>query len=126
VRLCPQAVVVPVRMSRYREVSDQVFEIFHRFTPLVEGLSLDEAFLDVTASRALFGDGVAIARSIKEAIRGELDLVASAGVASCKFVAKIASDLEKPDGLTVVDEPNVGGRAQGRFQAQGSRHRDAR
>ncbi len=107
VRRCPQAIVVPVRMSRYQEVSASVFEVFHRFTPLVEGLSLDEAFLDVTASRSLFGDGVAIARAIKAAIREELGLIASAGVAPCKFVAKIASDLEKPDGLTVVAEAEV-------------------
>ncbi len=107
VRRCPQATVVPVRMERYKEVSVAVFSVFHRFTPLVEGLSLDEAFLDVTASRSLFGEPVDIARAIKAAIRAELGLVASAGVAPCKFVAKIASDLEKPDGLTVVDEARV-------------------
>jgi DNA polymerase-4 len=107
VRRCPQAIVVPVRMARYQEVSATVFEIFRRYTPLVEGLSLDEAFLDVTASRSLFGEADAIARAIKEAIRKELGLVASAGVAPCKFVAKIASDLEKPDGLTVIREADV-------------------
>lgn len=107
VRRCPDAVVVPVRMGQYRSVSDRVFEVFRRFTPLVEGLSLDEAFLDVTASRSLFGEPVDIARAIKGAIRRELGLVASAGVAPCKFVAKIASDLEKPDGLTVVEEAGV-------------------
>ncbi|WP_437578895.1 DNA polymerase IV [Sorangium sp. So ce887] len=104
IRRCPQAVVVPVRHARYAEVSAQVFGIFRRFTPLVEGLSLDEAFLDVTASRALFGEGAAIAAQIKRAIQGELGLTASAGVASCKFAAKIASDLQKPDGLVVVPE----------------------
>jgi DNA polymerase-4 len=104
VRRCPQAIVVPPRMARYAEISAEVFAIFHRFTPLVEGLSLDEAFLDVTGSASLFGDGPTIARSIKDAIRGELGLVASAGVASCKFAAKIASDLEKPDGLVVIPE----------------------
>jgi len=109
VRRCPEAVVLPVRMHRYREVSGQVFEVFRRFTPLVEGLSLDEAFLDVTASRSLFGEATEIARAIKGAIRSELGLVASAGVAPCKFVAKIASDLEKPDGLTVVAEAEVRG-----------------
>jgi DNA polymerase-4 len=107
VRRCPQAVVVPVRMRRYVEVSASVFEVFRRFTPAVEGLSLDEAFLDVTASRSLFGEGVDIARAIKASIRDELGLVASAGVAPCKFVAKIASDLEKPDGLTVVEPSRV-------------------
>jgi len=101
-RRCPHAVVVPVRHARYAEVSAQVFEVFRRFTPLVEGLSLDEAFLDVTASRALFGDGPAIAAQIKAAIRRDLDLTASAGVAPTKFAAKIASDLGKPDGLLVV------------------------
>ncbi|MEK6606599.1 MAG: DNA polymerase IV [Myxococcota bacterium] len=101
-RRCPQAVVVSGRHGRYADVSARVFAIFARMTPLVEGLSLDEAFLDVTESRALFGDGEAVARRIKEAIVGELGLTASAGVAACKFVAKIASDLEKPDGLVVV------------------------
>ncbi len=102
IRRCPHAVVVPPRMHRYREVSEAVFSVFRRFTPLVEGLSVDEAFLDVTGSRALFGEGDAIARRIKEAIRDEVGLTASAGVAPSKFVAKIASDLDKPDGLVVV------------------------
>jgi DNA polymerase-4 len=84
-----------------------VFAIFHRFTPLVEGLSLDEAFLDVTASRSLYGDGATIAAMIKKAIRDEVSLNASAGVAPCKFVAKIASDLEKPDGLCVIREEEI-------------------
>jgi len=101
-RRAPRAVVVPPRMDRYSAVSAQVFAIFRRYTPLVEGLSLDEAFLDVTASRALFGDGAAVAAAIKADIRRELDLTASAGVAPCKFAAKIASDLRKPDGLVVV------------------------
>src|SRR5580704_15525191 len=76
-RLCPQAVVVEPHMSRYVEVSAQVFAIFRRYTPLVQGLSLDEAFLDVTASRSLFGDGKVIARRIKDEVRGELALTAS-------------------------------------------------
>jgi DNA polymerase-4 len=105
--LCPQAIVVEPRMSRYSEISRQVFAIFHRFTPLVEGLSIDEAFLDVGASQSLFGDGEKIARTIKNAIRDELDLPASAGVAPNKFVAKIASDLGKPDGLLVVKDDEV-------------------
>jgi DNA polymerase IV len=106
-RLCPDAVVVRPRMDRYAEVSASVFEIFRAFTPLVEGLSLDEAFLDVTASQSLFGDGEAIARRIKDRIRSELGLPASAGVAPSKFVAKIASDLRKPDALVVVREGEV-------------------
>jgi DNA polymerase-4 len=106
-RRCPQAIVVPPRHAHYAEVSHGVFAIFRRFTPLVEGLSLDEAFLDVTASRSLFGDGEEIARRIKDAIWSELALKASAGVAPSKFVAKIASDLRKPDALVVVREDEV-------------------
>ncbi|MDH4282407.1 MAG: DNA polymerase IV [Myxococcales bacterium] len=101
-RRCPSAVVVPPRRARYSEVSGRVFEVFRRYTPVVEGLSVDEAFLDVTGSRALFGDGAEIARRIKEDIRAEIGLTGSAGVAPNKFVAKIASDFGKPDGLTVV------------------------
>jgi DNA polymerase IV len=101
-RRAPGAIVVPPRMARYAEASEQVFAIFHRYTPLVEPLSLDEAFLDVTGSQAIFGDGVTIAGAIKRAVREELRLTASAGVAPCKFAAKIASDLRKPDGLVVV------------------------
>lgn len=106
-RRCPEAVVVPPRHGRYEEVSDQVFTIFHRFTPLVEGLSLDEAFLDVTASESLFGSGEIIAEKIRSAIATELQLTASAGVAPCKFAAKIASDLNKPDGLFVIHPDKV-------------------
>ncbi len=106
-RLAPRAVVVAPRRHRYEQVSEEVFAIFGRYTPCIEPLSLDEAFLDVTASRALFGEGEAIARNIKRAIRKELQLVASAGVAPSKFVAKIASDLDKPDGLVVVDPLDV-------------------
>lgn len=106
-RRCPDAVVVPPRRSRYVEVSRRVFETFRRYTPLVEGLSLDEAFLDVTGSRSLFGEGAAIAEAIRADIRSELGLTASAGVAPSKFVAKIASDFGKPDGLTVVAEHEV-------------------
>lgn len=101
-RRCPQAIVVAPRMARYAEVSERVFGIFHRYTPLVEGLSLDEAFLDVSGSAGLFGSGPEIAGDIKRAIRAELGLTASAGVAPCKYVAKVASDLRKPDGLVVV------------------------
>jgi DNA polymerase-4 len=106
-RRCPHAVVVAPRFEAYAAASRDVFAIFRRYTPLVESLSLDEAFLDVTASRALFGDGEAIARRIKAEIRAETGLTASAGVAPCKFVAKIASDLEKPDGLVVIPEDRV-------------------
>lgn len=103
-RRCPSAIVVPPRPSRYAEVSAEVFAVFREFSPLVEGLSLDEAFVDVTASRSLFGPPASIARAIKDAIRERTSLTASAGVAKCKLVAKIASDLEKPDGLTVAPD----------------------
>jgi len=101
-RLCPHAVFIRSRMDRYVEVSRELRGIFARYTPLLEPLSLDEAFLDVTSSLRLFGDGQAIARRIKEEIRHELGLVASVGVAPNKFLAKLASDLDKPDGLVVV------------------------
>ena len=101
-RLCPHGIFLPVRMSRYQEVSKQAFEIFHRFTPLVEPLSIDEAFLDVTGSLRLFGQAENIAKKIKQIIFEETGLTISAGVAPSKFVAKIASDIDKPDGLTVV------------------------
>jgi DNA polymerase-4 len=106
-RLCPQGIFLPVRMGRYVEVSGRIFSIFERFTPLVEPLSIDEAFLDVTASTRLFGTPVEIARNIKETVRAETGLSVSAGVAPSKFVAKIASDMEKPDGLTVVPPEGV-------------------
>jgi DNA polymerase-4 len=101
-RLCPHAICVRPRMARYVEVSGQVFAVFHEMTPLVQGLSLDEAFLDVTGSTALFGDSVAIAQRIKSRIVQTTALTASVGVAPNKLIAKIASDLGKPDGLTVV------------------------
>ena len=101
-RRCPEAIVVPPRRARYSELSGRVFDVFRRYTPLVEGLSVDEAFLDVSGSRALFGDGPEIARRIKQDVCSEIGLTGSAGVAPNKFVAKIASDLDKPDGLTVV------------------------
>jgi DNA polymerase-4 len=94
-------------MARYKAVSDQIFSVFHEVTPLVQGLSLDEAFLDVTASQELFGDAVTIARRIKVRIREITGLTASVGVAPNKLIAKIASDLDKPDGLTIVPEDRV-------------------
>jgi len=106
-RLCPQAVFLPVRMEHYAQASQQIRAIFEQFTPLVEPLSLDEAFLDVTGSESLFGSSAEIGRQIKERIRQELKLVASVGVASNKFLAKIASDVNKPDGFLVVDALRV-------------------
>jgi len=106
-RLCPGAICIPPRMQRYRDVSGQVFTVFHEITPLVQGLSLDEAYLDVTESQALLGQPAVIARRIKDAIRARTGLTASVGVATNKLVAKIASDLDKPDGLTVVPEVRI-------------------
>ena len=102
-RLCPDCIFVPVDGAKYQRVSREVMAILRRFTPLVQPVSIDEAFLDVTASRRLFGDGEAIARLIKNAVRDELQLTISVGVAATKLVAKIASDLRKPDGLVVVE-----------------------
>jgi DNA polymerase IV len=101
---CPQAICVRPRMRRYEEVSRRVFAIFRAVTPLVEGLSLDEAFLDVSATRE---SATQIAVAIKDRIRRETGLTASVGVAPNKLVAKIASDLAKPDGLTIVTHDNV-------------------
>ncbi len=104
-RLCPTAVVRPVRMERYRQFSDNVFAIFARFTDRIETLSLDEAFLDVTGCERLFGSPVQIAVQIRTAVRQETGLTISAGVARNKFLAKLASDHKKPDGLYVVPHP---------------------
>lgn len=101
-RRCPKAVYLRPRMRLYADVSRQIRAIFERFTDLVEPISIDEAFLDVTASERLYGDGPAIAGLIKDAIRKEERLTASIGCAESKFIAKIASDLDKPDGLVVV------------------------
>jgi DNA polymerase-4 len=101
-RLCPQAVFLPVDGPKYQSVSRDVMTILRRFSPLVEPISIDEAFIDATGSRPLFGDGESIARQIKAAVRKEVGLTASVGVATTKLVAKIASDLRKPDGLVVV------------------------
>ena len=107
VRLCPQLICVPPNFAKYELASDQVFGIFHQFTPEVEGLSLDEAFLDVTHSQALLGPPIQQARDIKARIRAETQLTASVGIAEVKFAAKIASDLCKPDGLLEVPPGHV-------------------
>jgi DNA polymerase-4 len=106
-RLCPQLVVVPPDFSKYSQVSDQVFGIFHGFTPEVEGLSLDEAFLDVTRSQTLLGTALQQGREIKARIRAQTRLTASVGIAEVKFAAKIASELCKPDGLLEVPRGQV-------------------
>jgi len=100
--LCPTGVFLPGRPDRYRELSNQVMRIFASYTPMVEPISLDEAFLDVTASEEAFGDGEAIGRQIKQRVLNEVGLVVSVGVATNKLCAKVASDLRKPDALVVV------------------------
>ena len=101
-RLCPQLIFVPGRMDVYKSVSRQIHEIFHEYTDLIEPLSLDEAFLDVTENKPGIPLAVDIAREIKQRIRKDLNLVASAGVSYNKFLAKVASDYRKPDGLCTI------------------------
>jgi DNA polymerase-4 len=100
--LCPSAIFVPVHGRRYSEISRQVMTLLRRFSPLVEQISIDEAFLDVAGTETLLGKPSEIAAAIKSAIQSELELTASVGVGRTKLVAKIASDLRKPDGLVVV------------------------
>ena len=106
-RRCPQAVILPVRMDRYREVSARVFRIFREITPEVEGLSLDEAFLDVTGSLALFGSIEKIGENIRKRILEETGLQASVGMAHNKYLAKLASDAGKPRGFVHVPADGV-------------------
>ncbi|MDB5298570.1 MAG: dinB [Phycisphaerales bacterium] len=106
-RRCPHAVIVPVRFERYREVSQRMFAIFDEFSPVVEPLSVDEAFLDLTGGEKLLGEAEAVAMKLKARARAELGLTASVGVAPNKFLAKLASDLRKPDGLVVVRAGDV-------------------
>src|SRR3954464_4168871 len=106
-RNCPHAIVVPCRFARYREVSDRLFEIFDTFSPAVQPLSIDKAFLDVAGTERAHGSAVDVARKLKQRVRDELALTASVGVAPNKFLAKLASDLEKPDGLTVITAADV-------------------
>ncbi len=106
-KLCPQAIFVFPRFDSYKEVSAQIRAIFRRYTDVIEPLSLDEAYLDVTHDKQGIGFALEIARQIKEAIRTELQLTASAGVSTNKFVAKIASDMNKPDGLTFIGPSRI-------------------
>ncbi|WP_337833515.1 DNA polymerase IV [Desulfotruncus arcticus] len=107
VKLCPGLVVVPANHKRYKEVSDAVMEIFRSYTPVVEPLSLDEAFLDVTGSEKLFGPPEAIGTEIQRRIKEDLQLSASVGIGPNKFIAKLASDYQKPGGFTVVPSEKV-------------------
>ena len=135
-RLCPHGAFLPVRMKHYAAVSRQVRDVFLSFTPLVEPLSLDEAFLDVRGCAGLFGPAPEIARQVKGRVQAETGLTASVGVAANKFLAKLASDLGKPDGLVVVPAGGaaaflgplpvgrvwgVGAKAEGRLHALGVR-----
>src|SRR6266567_6056317 len=106
-RLCPNAVFLPQDFTRYRAVSRQVREIFQRHTDLIEPLSLDEAYLDVSENKTGLPTATQVARTIREQIRSELSLTASAGVAPNKFLAKIASDWKKPDGLFVIQPEEI-------------------
>ena len=101
-QLCPEGIFVFPRFDVYKEVSQHIRAIFHRYTDIIEPLSLDEAFLDVTVDKQQIGSAIEIAKRIKAAIREELRLTASAGISSSKFIAKIASDMNKPDGLTFI------------------------
>jgi nucleotidyltransferase/DNA polymerase involved in DNA repair len=101
-RRCPEAIIVPVRFTRYREVSGRMFAIFDEYSPQVEPLSVDEAFLDLTGTQRLLGEPESVARRLKQRIKTDLNLTASIGVAPNKFLAKLASDLQKPDGLVIV------------------------
>lgn len=106
-RLCPQAIFLPGRHERYAELSCDIQLLFRTFTPRVQPLSLDEAFLDVAGCERLFGDGPTIGRAIKDKVRAQTGLIASVGVSFNKFLAKLASDLEKPDGFTVIRRADV-------------------
>ncbi len=106
-QLCPHAIFVRPRFAAYKEVSQKIREIFGRYTDLIEPLSLDEAYLDVTNDKLNIGSAIEIAQQIKQAIKDELNLTASAGVSINKFVAKIASDIKKPDGLTFIGPSSI-------------------
>ncbi|MBO9618260.1 MAG: DNA polymerase IV [Niabella sp.] len=106
-RLCPQALFVYPRFDAYKAVSNSIHEILHRYADIIEPLSLDEAYLDVTKDKQHIGSALEIAKRIKQAIKDELQLTASAGVSINKFVAKIASDMNKPDGLTFIGPSRI-------------------
>jgi len=105
--LCPELVVVAPDFDRYTRASGQIMDIFQRYTPMVEPLSLDEAFLDTTGCERLFGDSIEIGRRIKQDILRETGLVVSIGIAPSKFLAKLASDLDKPNGFRVIREDEI-------------------
>lgn len=106
-KLCPHGIYLPGRGKRYSEISKQIFEILKQITPKIEKLSIDEAFLDVKGCHRLYGNSNEIAKLIKDKVKEQTGLICSVGVASNKFLAKIASDLEKPDGLVVINDDSV-------------------
>jgi len=106
-KLCPKGVYLPARHSLYKETSQDIFKILKKYTPLVEKLSIDEAFLDVNGCERLYGDAVEIAAQIKEEVKRKTELTISVGVSVNKFLAKLASDFEKPDGLTVIRADDI-------------------
>jgi DNA polymerase IV len=106
-RLCPQAIVVPVHGERYREVSQQIFSILDEFSPVIEPLSIDEAFLDLTGSERALGKPQDVAQRLKNRIKSDLKLTASVGFAPNKFLAKLASDMDKPDGFVVIGPGDI-------------------
>lgn len=106
-RRCPNAIIRPVRGHLYREVSRQVFTILDEFSPVVEPLSIDEAFMDLTGTERSMGEPPEVGRRLKERIRSELELTASVGIAPNKYLAKLASDMDKPDGLTIIRRDEI-------------------
>lgn len=106
-KLCPQGIFLPVRMRRYQEVSRRVMMVLSEFSPLMEQVSIDEAYLDITGIESLYGPPEMVARKIKESIRAQTGLACSVGIAPNRFLAKIASELHKPDGLTIIEEAQV-------------------
>lgn len=106
-KLCPLGICLPVRMSRYQEISAKIMSILDEFSPVIEQISIDEAYLDTSGLEKILGTAVEIARKIKERIRSETSLTCSIGIAPNKFLAKIASDSEKPDGLTIINENQI-------------------
>lgn len=106
-RLCPNGIYVTCRMQRYLEISNQIMHIFHEFSPLVEQLSIDEAFLDISGMERLYGSHKQIGFLVKQRIKQEIGLTASVGIAPNKFLAKLASDMEKPNGFTIIEHENA-------------------
>lgn len=106
-KLCPDGIYLPARHGLYKEYSREIFEILKKYTPLVEKLSIDEAFLDVKGCERLYGNGVEIAEKIKKEVKNKTGLTISVGVSTNKFLAKLASDFDKPDGLTIIKKENI-------------------